>query len=243
MHGLLGLGVSGEFFHRKTYYQDGVSAPTCITRSSAHISRGEWDREPAPPQDVATGHRAGVPASRSCERTDGTGPRNVDRRRRYVDDNAGGVRIRLRYREPVFPHGTCSPFGHRVNPRTDAGVESDGPPDVRRRRGHPIDLYRRRGPIQALGVEGILDKGRYGDGVRAELGLRLQRRRVSPALHVKSTRSHVLRWVDLPAYTRVGVQIFRAQHVATLGDLTTSAQTYENVIANFWSVGDALVFR
>ena len=28
VHGSLGLGVSGEFFHRKTYYQDGVSAPT-----------------------------------------------------------------------------------------------------------------------------------------------------------------------------------------------------------------------
>jgi len=42
---------------------------------------------------------------------------------------------------------------------------------------------------------------------------------------------------------RVGVQIFGAQYVATLGDLKTSERTYENVIANFWSVGAVLVFR
>ena len=42
---------------------------------------------------------------------------------------------------------------------------------------------------------------------------------------------------------RVGVQIFGAQHVASLGDLETSLGTVENVIANFWSVGATLVIR
>jgi Outer membrane protein beta-barrel domain len=42
---------------------------------------------------------------------------------------------------------------------------------------------------------------------------------------------------------RLSVQIFGAQHVATLGDLETSAQTYENVVGNFWSVGATLVIR
>lgn len=41
----------------------------------------------------------------------------------------------------------------------------------------------------------------------------------------------------------VSVQIFGAQHVATLGDLQTSTRKYENVIGNFWSVGAVLVFR
>ena len=41
----------------------------------------------------------------------------------------------------------------------------------------------------------------------------------------------------------VSVQIFGAQHVATLGDLQTSARKFENVIGNFWSVGAMLVFR
>ena len=42
---------------------------------------------------------------------------------------------------------------------------------------------------------------------------------------------------------RVSVQVFGAQHVATLGDLQTSTQKVENVIGNFWSVGAVLVFR
>jgi hypothetical protein len=42
---------------------------------------------------------------------------------------------------------------------------------------------------------------------------------------------------------RVSVQIFGAQHVATLGDLETSTQKVENVIGNFWSLGAALVVR
>jgi hypothetical protein len=40
-----------------------------------------------------------------------------------------------------------------------------------------------------------------------------------------------------------GTQVFGAQHVAALGDLTGSAGTFENVMANFWSVGAAIVIR
>jgi hypothetical protein len=42
---------------------------------------------------------------------------------------------------------------------------------------------------------------------------------------------------------RIGVQLFGAQHVAALGDFQTGGVTAENVIANFWSVGAALVIR
>jgi hypothetical protein len=42
---------------------------------------------------------------------------------------------------------------------------------------------------------------------------------------------------------RVGVQLFGAQHVAALGDFQTGGVTAENVIANYWSVGAALVIR
>jgi hypothetical protein len=40
-----------------------------------------------------------------------------------------------------------------------------------------------------------------------------------------------------------GAQVLGAQHVAALGDLETSARTVENVMANFWSVGGAVVIR
>jgi hypothetical protein len=42
---------------------------------------------------------------------------------------------------------------------------------------------------------------------------------------------------------RFGFQVFGAQHVAALGDLTTSTTTVENVVGNFWSVGGAIVIR
>jgi hypothetical protein len=38
--------------------------------------------------------------------------------------------------------------------------------------------------------------------------------------------------------------VFGSQHVAALGDLTTSnATTVENVVGNFWAVGAAIVIR
>ena len=43
--------------------------------------------------------------------------------------------------------------------------------------------------------------------------------------------------------TRLGVQVFGAQHVAALGDFQTGGVTAENVIGNFWSVGAAIVVR
>ena len=40
-----------------------------------------------------------------------------------------------------------------------------------------------------------------------------------------------------------GAEVLGAQHVAALGDLETSNRTVENVMANFWSVGAAVVIR
>jgi hypothetical protein len=43
--------------------------------------------------------------------------------------------------------------------------------------------------------------------------------------------------------SRVGLQIFGAQHVAALGDFQTGGVTVENVMANYWSAGAAIVIR
>ena len=43
--------------------------------------------------------------------------------------------------------------------------------------------------------------------------------------------------------SRVGLQIFGAQHVAALGDFQTGGITIENVVANYWSAGAAIVIR
>jgi hypothetical protein len=49
---------------------------------------------------------------------------------------------------------------------------------------------------------------------------------------------------EWPLSRRLSAQVIGSQHVAALGDLTTSdATTIENVVGNFWSVGGAIVIR
>jgi hypothetical protein len=49
---------------------------------------------------------------------------------------------------------------------------------------------------------------------------------------------------EWPLSRRLATQVFGSQHVAALGDLTTSnATTVENVVGNFWAVGAAIVIR
>jgi hypothetical protein len=45
------------------------------------------------------------------------------------------------------------------------------------------------------------------------------------------------------ASSRLGFQVFAAQHAAALGDLEGKDTTVENVMGNFWSVGAAIVIR
>ena len=42
---------------------------------------------------------------------------------------------------------------------------------------------------------------------------------------------------------RVGVQVFGSQHVASIGDFQAQGVTVNDVMANFWSFGGALIFR
>ena len=41
----------------------------------------------------------------------------------------------------------------------------------------------------------------------------------------------------------MGFELFGAQHVAALGDFQSGGVNNENVIANFWSLGAAIVIR
>ena len=43
--------------------------------------------------------------------------------------------------------------------------------------------------------------------------------------------------------SRLGLEVFGAQHMAALGDFQTGGVTSENVIGNYWSVGAAIVIR
>jgi len=49
-------------------------------------------------------------------------------------------------------------------------------------------------------------------------------------------------WVFRPA-SRVGLQIFGAQHAGAIGDVQTADGLVQNVMGNFWSIGAAVVIR
>jgi hypothetical protein len=42
---------------------------------------------------------------------------------------------------------------------------------------------------------------------------------------------------------RFGAQVYGAQHVSALGDLTGNQGTFDNVVGNFWTVGAGIVIR
>jgi hypothetical protein len=43
--------------------------------------------------------------------------------------------------------------------------------------------------------------------------------------------------------SRLGMELFATQHVAALGDFETGGVVNENVVANYWSLGAAIVIR
>lgn len=43
--------------------------------------------------------------------------------------------------------------------------------------------------------------------------------------------------------SRIGVEVFAAQHAAGLGDITTSTTDVQDVLGNFWSLGVAIILR
>jgi hypothetical protein len=146
---------------------------------------------------------------------------------------------------PYFNTGTVlANIGYRVNARTDAGAEIAWTPSTSAT-GEDIRT------TFIVGVAQFRPWESKGFSVKGGMGMAFVRNWVydftggvsappftSKALGLTYSAGWTFRHTQ-----RVSVQIFGAQHVATLGDLQTSAQKYENVIANFWSVGAVLVFR
>ena len=135
-------------------------------------------------------------------------------------------------------------IGHSINPRTDAGFEIAWTPS-QSASGEDIRT------TFIVGVAQFRPWASKGFSIKGGMGMAFVRNWVydfSGGISAPPFTSKALGLTYSAGWTfrhtqRVGVQVFGAQHVATLGDLKTSAQTYENVIANFWSVGAVLVFR
>jgi hypothetical protein len=133
-------------------------------------------------------------------------------------------------------------IGYRVNSRMDTGVELFWIPKV----STTADGIR---STFFLGVAQFRPWESRGFSVKAGMGMAFMRNWIydasgaNPPITSKALGlTYGAGWI-FRRNERLAVQIFGAQHVATLGDLETSSGKVENVIANFWSVGAALVIR
>jgi hypothetical protein len=149
------------------------------------------------------------------------------------------------FESPYRQAGTVlANIGHSVNSRTDAGAEIAWTPSATAT-GEDIRT------TFILGVAQFRPWASKGFSIKGGMGMAFVRNWVydfSGGVSAPPFTSKALGLTYSAGWTfrhteRVSVQIFGAQHVATLGDLKTSERTYENVIANFWSVGATLVFR
>jgi hypothetical protein len=145
--------------------------------------------------------------------------------------------------EEDFPyrHGgsILANVGRRVNDRMDVGAEVFWV---------PIDTE--QGDLRTTHIDAVAQFrpwAAHGFFLKGGAGMAFVRNWVD-ALGPDSIDSKALSviigagWAFRPS-SRVGLQLFGAQHVAALGDLQTAHESIEDVVGNFWSLGAAIVIR
>ena len=165
----------------------------------------------------------------------------------------GGTSTTLRgdCQEDCVAHGTgdylhtgsfIAIAGTRVNPQMDAGVEVSWVPATARDGSDVRSTF-------LLAAAQFRPWQSQGFFLRGGLGMAFIRNFVYdgtgtlPPITSKALGlSYAAGWA-FRRDTRVGFQFFGAQHMAALGDFQTGAVTATDVIANFWSVGAAIVIR
>ena len=132
--------------------------------------------------------------------------------------------------------------GFRVNPKMDAGVEVSWVPATSK----AGDEIRSTFVLAAAQFRPWESRGFF---LKAGMGMAFVRNFVYDVTDTLPTiTSKALGLTYGAGWTfrhnnRVGLQLFGAQHVAALGDFQSGGVTSENVIANMWSVGAAIVIR
>ncbi len=143
-------------------------------------------------------------------------------------------------RHATVTRGVCiADAGVRVNDKTDAGLELAWVP-ASSRDGDPVRT------TFLIGIAQFRPWASQGFFVKGGIGMAFVRNWVfsgeslitSKALAVAIGAGWAFRRDE-----RLGFQIFGAQRVAALGDFETRAGPVENVMANFWSLGAAVVIR
>jgi hypothetical protein len=233
LRGPLGLGVSGEYFNRRTYYQD---ADRTVVGSHYPQVRTYFTWDPGATSDAASPLAPVRTPDASASSTASN-----------VWFTAGATFSTLRGDcqtcevESPYRHsgGFVADLGYRVNRRTDVGGEVFWMPvdtaDGHSRTTH-LDAVAQFRPWAS---QGFFLKG--GAGVAFV-------RNWVDALGAGAINSKALSvvmgagWAFRPE-DRVGVQLFATQHAAALGDFQTATGEVPDVIGNYWSLGASLVVR
>lgn len=139
--------------------------------------------------------------------------------------------------------GVFGTIGAALNRRTDVGVELFWVPSE----ATVADPVRTTSVLGSIQVRPWASKGFF---LRAGIGIAFVRSWIIapddanlPVVTSKAFALDLATGWEWRLKGRFGAQVFGAQHVAALGDLPTSAGTFENVMANYWSVGAAIVIR
>ena len=166
---------------------------------------------------------------------------------------AGGTTTTLRgdCQEDCPQHGTgaylntgsvLAMVGYRVNPLMDAGLEvSWVPASTTAGQDFRSTFLLAVASFQPWHSRGLFIKGGMGmvfmrNFVYAEPSP------VDPISQKALGLTYGIGWTFRRA-ERVGVQVFGSQHVASIGDFQREDVTVNDVMANYWSFGAALVFR
>jgi len=133
-------------------------------------------------------------------------------------------------------------FGRAANPRFDFGVEFLWVPS----KSSSGDYVRTAFVSGVVQFRPWKSKGFF---IRGSSGMAFVRNWiVTPTISTADARSKAFAlgltagW-EWRANNHWGAQVFGAQHVAALGDLSTTFGTIQNVVGNFWTVGGAIVIR
>lgn len=142
----------------------------------------------------------------------------------------------------IHTGGVIGVAGARLNPQVDAGIEVSWVPaetaagdDVR------ATFILATGQFRPLASRGFFLRGGMGMAFVRNFGFD-PTGAVSPITSKALGLTYGAGWA-FRRNRRIGMEVFGAQHVAALGDFETGGVTNENVVANFWSLGAAIVIR
>jgi len=175
----------------------------------------------------------------------------VDQARTWIVVGGTSTTLRGDCQEPCVAHGTgaylhsgsiLATVGARVSRQVDAGIEVSWVPATSKA-GDDIrsTFLLATGQFRPMAARGLF--------LKAGMGMVFVRNFVfdaSGAVPPITSKALGLTYGAGWAFRRtqrLGIEMFGAQHVAALGDFQSGGVTNENVVANFWSVGAALVIR